>query len=391
MKKRIFAAAALMLCIASAALAGGKETVEYFRKPDGESVPDAYVYGEDMPGVYTYGGSRRDWVNSMAVAPDGRIAITGYTESSDGTLSDRTKTWRAGWVMMLDESMNVQWNFCSRSGDADHIRFPVFHEDGTMSAVHYTEGKQIKIIRLNAGGERIASKTVLTEYAQDENIYAVGVLDMGYLMERLRKNGSRATHQLYDWNGNLLAAYEGMTITDTVGGSHLLRRVKEGIELCALDARGNLTPLSLVAQAERDGVMRLYEDIITLEDGGAAACGRIWEKPITGTEGLLSRWDAQGNLVFEMIVPMGELKAMARTDRGFAAACVAYDDPTAAHRWKLLEFDEAGVICTKHELYEDKLLTQCALAQAADGALLCAQSVGEYAAEDVRVTIIEAK
>ena len=341
--------------------------------------------------THTYGGSRRDWINGMAVAPDGRIAVTGYTESSDGTLSDRTKTWRAGWVMMLDRDMNVLWNFCSRSGDADHIRFPVFHEDGTMSAVHYTEGKQVKIIRLNAGGEQIASKTVLTECAEDENIYAVGVLDMGYLMEHLREYGSRATHQLYDWDGNLLSAYEGMTIADAVGGKHLLRRVKEGIELCVLDAQGTLTPLSLAARAGRDGVMRLYEDVVTLEDGGAAACGRIWEKPITGVEGLLSRWDAQGNLVFEMIVPMGELKAMARTGDGFAAACVAYDEPTSAHHWRLLEFDEAGIMRARHELCEDKLLTQCALAQAADGTLLCAQSVGEYMLEDVLVTVTEAR
>ena len=260
-----------------------------------------------------------------------------------------------------------------------------------MSAVHYTEGKQVKIIRLNAGGEQIASKTVLTECAEDENIYAVGVLDMGYLMEHLREYGSRATHQLYDWDGNLLSAYEGMTIADAVGGKHLLRRVKEGIELCVLDAQGTLTPLSLAARAGRDGVMRLYEDVVTLEDGGAAACGRIWEKPITGVEGLLSRWDAQGNLVFEMIVPMGELKAMARTGSGFAAACVAYDESTSAHHWRLLEFDEAGIMRARHELCEDKLLTQCALAQAADGTLLCAQSVGEYMLEDVLVTVTEAR
>lgn len=387
MKKRVLAAAALMLCIASAALAGGKETAEYFRKPDGESATDPYVYGENMPGVYTYGGSKRDWINGMAVGPDGRIAITGYTESSDGTLSDRTKTWRAGWVMMLDEHMHVQWNFCSRSGDADHMRYPVFHEDGTLTAVHYTEGKQIKIIRLNTGGERIAGKTVLTEYAEDENIYPVGVLDAGYLMQHAENYGEKSTYLLYDWEGNQLAFYEGMTVGDAVGGKHLLRRTQEGIELCSIDAKGTLTPLSCVAKKERDGsIARIYEDIISLGDGGAAACGRIWKESTANTEGLLSRWDAQGNLVFEMIVPLGELIRLVRTENGFAAACIAVDDLQALHRWQLLEFDEAGMMCGRHALCEERSLTACALA-AADGMLLCAQSVGEYMLEDVRLTV----
>lgn len=66
MMKRILFCAALLACIASAALAGGiqiSETVEYFDKGDFAS----------LPGVYTYGGSKRDWIHDMAVAPDGKL------------------------------------------------------------------------------------------------------------------------------------------------------------------------------------------------------------------------------------------------------------------------------------------------------------------------------
>ena len=230
MIKRVLFCAALLVCLAATALAGGtqeKETPEYFRKPSGESIADAYVYGENMPGVYTYGGSKRDWINAMASAPDGRIAITGYTESSDGTLSDRTKTWRAGWVMMLDRDMNVKWNFCSRSGDADHMRCPVFHDDGQLTVVHHTEGKQLKIVWLNENGEEALSDTVMTVDEEDEVISVVGTMEEGYLLCRAEDYGEKRTYMLFDWLGGKLWTLSGPKDVQAANGKHLLCETEE--------------------------------------------------------------------------------------------------------------------------------------------------------------------
>ncbi len=389
MKKRVLLCAALLLCVAGSALAGGTEVnkmVEYFKKPDWESVP----------GVYTYGGSKRDWINSMAVAPDGRIAITGYTESSDGTLFDRTKTWRAGWVMMLDQDMNVLWNFCSRSGDADHMRCPVFHEDGTLTVAHETEGKQMKIVRLDENGEETFSNTVMSGVADDQQMYLEGVTAGGYLLERTQNYGERVTYTLFDWAGNTLWKTEEFHSVTAVSERHLIGREEDDFYLYSLGDNGAGTPekMALAYEDEPDGgVKRAYGDMISLEDGGVVACGAIWEGGVPAdAQGLISRWDAQGNLVFEMIVTLGNLMDIVKTDSGFAATCAYQEELGADIQWKLLEFDEKGILCGRRELYDNESMTAGGLlAKAANGKLVCAQAVGEYGLEDVIVSVIEAK
>ena len=353
MKKRMMLCAALLICLAATALAGGaqeKETPEYFKKPAGESVLDTYIYGENMPGVYTYGGSKRDWIHDMTVAPDGRIAITGYTESSDGTLSDRTKTWRAGWVMMLDQEMNVKWNFCSRSGDADHMRYPVFRGNGQLTAVHHTEGKQIKIVWIDEDGEEVSSNTVMTVKTEDETISVVGAMADGYLMCRAEDYRSTRTFTLFDWLGGRLWTLAGVDSVQAVSGKHLLCETEEGLFLSEVDSGGLLTTLCAVAKPEGGNVKRQYESLTSLDDGGAVACGSIWEGTSSAhAQGLISRWDAKGNLVFEMIVTLGNLKDIVKTDRGFAATCAYQENLEGRIDWQLLEFDEQGILCVTLE------------------------------------------
>ncbi len=386
MKKRMLLCAVLLLCVAASALAGGTEvnkTVEYFKKPDWESVP----------GVYTYGGSKRDWINSMAVAPDGRIAITGYTKSSDGTLSDRTKTWRAGWVMMLDQDMNVMWNFCSRSGDADHMIYPVFHDNGQMTVVHHTEGKQLKIVWVDENGEEALSDTVMTVKTEGERISVIGAMADGYMMCLTEDYGQKRTFTLFDWMGGELWMLEGPKNVQAVSEKHLLCETEEGLFLSVVDSGGLLTTLCSVAQIENGDVKRQYASMMSLDDGGAVACGSIWEGTSPAhAQGILSRWDAQGNLVFEMIVTMGKLSEIVQTQSGFAATCFIQDDLGTSVKWKLLEFDEKGILCGRRDLYDNESMTAGGLlANAADGRLVCAQAVGEYDNEDVIVSVIEAE
>lgn len=391
MKKRAMLCAALLICLAATALAGGaqeKETPEYFRKPSGESVPDTYVYGENMPGVYTYGGSKRDWINAIAAAPDGRIAITGYTESSDGTLSDRTKTWRAGWVMMLDKDMNVMWNFCSRSGDADHMRCPVFHDNGQLTVVHHTEGKQLKIVWIDENGEEAFSDTVMTVKEEGERISVVGVMEDGYLMLRSQENGRRRTFTLFDWLGGQMWTLAGVDGVQAVSGNHLLCETQEGLFLSSVDTGGLLTTLCNVAKAENGSVKREYESVVSLADGGAAACGRIVRE--SGGDGLISRWDAQGNLVFEMYVMGNTLSRLTRTADGFAALRIAQEEGKD-DQWELVCFDENGIL-SKTKRLEGALSRDAGdIAVLDDGAIVCAHLTGLYDDEDVLVTVVETK
>lgn len=393
MKKRMMLCAALLVCFAATALAGGaqeKETPEYFRKPNGESVLDTYIYGENMSGVYAYGGSKRDWIHDMAAAQDGRIAITGYTESSDGTLSDRTKTWRAGWVMMLDQEMNVLWNFCSRSGDMDHMYEPVFHEDGTLTVAHETEGMQLKIVTLDKDGEELRSATAVVDNKEHANFSVKGVMDYGYLVRESAQYGNTVSYRLIGWDGLTVKGYATLDEVRAVGERHLICETEEAEGwLCAVDEQGRVSKLAKVY----DGSSRAYAALISLDDGGAAACGSIWEGTAPAyAQGLISRWDAQGNLVFEMIVTLGNLMGMVKTQSGFAATCAYQEDLGANIHWQLLEFDEQGILCGRHALHNNEPTTAVGLiARAADGKLVCAQSVGEYGLEDVVVTVVEEK
>lgn len=393
MKKRMMLCAALLICFAATALAGGaqeKETPEYFKKPAGESVLDTYIYGENMPGVYTYGGSKRDWIHDMAVAEDGRIAITGYTESSDGTLSDRTKTWRAGWVMMLDRDMNVLWNFCSRSGDADHMRCPVFQGDGTLTVLHETEGMQLKIVTLGKDGEELRSATAVVDNKEHVNFSVKGAMDTGYMVRESAQYGQTVSYRLIGWDGLTVRGYATLDEVQVVGERHMLCKTEEDEGwLYVMDGQGRVSKLAKVY----DGSSRAYTALISLEDGGAVACGSIWEGTSSAhAQGLISRWDAKGNLVFEMIVTLGNLKDIVKTDRGFAATCAYQENLEGSIDWQLLEFDEQGILCGRRPLYNSEPTTAVGLiARAADGELVCAQAVGEYGYEDVIVSVIKAE
>lgn len=396
MIKRIFACAAILICLAASALAGGaQEKQEYFRKPDGESAWDAYVYGENMPGVYTYGGSKRDWVHNMAVAPDGRIAITGYTESSDGTLSDRTKTWRAGWVMMLDKDMNVQWNYCSRSGDADHMRFPVFHEDGTLSVVHETEGKQLKIVTIDEYGERKDTHTVMSGKREDGMYYVVGATQAGYMIAETENYGERVTYTIFDFKGTKVWQSKEFASIRVVGATDFIGRKDGDFSRYALPGgRGPEKEIAPVYVADADGrTLCGYDSMISFEDGGAAACGSAWEAYDQGRQGetgLISCWDAQGNVVFEMHVVGGSLKSLVRTEEGFACLRIAKNEADE-EIWELVRFDEKGILCGTQKLMGTPSRDVGCVAVCEDGTILCAQMTGLFGEEDVHLTVIEAK
>lgn len=342
--------------------------------------------------TYTYGGSGREWLHDIAAAPDGRIAVTGYTDSSDGSLSDRTKTWRAGWVMMLNAQMNVMWNYCSRSGDADHIKLPVFHEDGTLTVVHETEGKQMKIVRLDREGNEIESRTVLSDPKEGEMFWTAGATQNGYVLTESRDYGAKERHTLFDWDGNAIAVGGYLGGVYDVGAEHSIHWNGESYSLYALDDTGAETELAEIYEANGGGETRSYNGVISLSDGGAAAYGAYWGGTPAAPKdrrGLISRWDAQGNLVFEMLIAMtSDMTEMVETKDGFAALCYSQEDLGQPAKWSLMYFDEMGIRIGEYDLGETELAA-AAMAQREDGALVIAQMDGKSGYEDVRVTVVE--
>src|SRR5690606_16397312 len=58
----------------------------------------------------TYGGSKRDTVRSIALAPDGTIVLAGTTESNDSDVSNLHGTEPDVWVMQLGSDGTMLWN-----------------------------------------------------------------------------------------------------------------------------------------------------------------------------------------------------------------------------------------------------------------------------------------
>ena len=107
---------------------------------------------------YTYGGSGHDILYEAAVSADGRIVLTGTTDSADGTLAERTRAIRCGWALCIDSQGNVLWNYTTRRGSYDSLRYPVFLSNGNVAMLLDTSHDglyEVQWILLDQNGNEI--------------------------------------------------------------------------------------------------------------------------------------------------------------------------------------------------------------------------------------------
>ena len=145
---------------------------------------------------YTYGGSGHDILYDAAVSADGRIVLTGTTDSADGTLSERTKAARSGWALCIDTNGNVLWNYTTRRGSYDTLRYPVFLGNGDVAMLLETSHHglyEVQWILLNEQGDEVARWT-LESRGVPWLVRAWGVLDAyqsGYVIRCMSKKPAK--------------------------------------------------------------------------------------------------------------------------------------------------------------------------------------------------------
>ncbi|MBP3426855.1 MAG: hypothetical protein J6M47_01175 [Clostridia bacterium] len=158
---------------------------------------------------YTYGGSGHDILYDAAVSADGRIILTGTTDSSDGTLSSRTKAGRSGWALCIDTQGNVLWNFCTRRGSHDSLRYPVFLEDGSVAMLLDTSHSglyEVEWILLDRDGNQLDRK-ILDSRGTPWLVRSDGVYHAdhsGYIVRALNKKTTEQLSLLYTFDGDLI-------------------------------------------------------------------------------------------------------------------------------------------------------------------------------------------
>ena len=167
---------------------------------------------------YTYGGSGHDILYDAAVNSDGRIVLTGTTDSADGTLSSRTKAGRSGWALCIDTQGNVLWNFCTRRGSYDTLRHPVFLEDGSVAVLLNTSHSglyETEWILLDRDGNQLDRK-ILDSRGVPWIVRSSGVADdlSGYMLYAHNKKTTEQLSLLYTFDG------ERIRETDCIEGDY---------------------------------------------------------------------------------------------------------------------------------------------------------------------------
>ena len=258
--------------------------------------------------VYTLGGSEADVVHDAASMHDGGVLLAGFTQSSDGTLSDRTKTGRTGWLACVDAQGKTRWNFCSRQGSNDHMRAPVAHADGTITVLLSANGNEknlIELIRLSGQGEVISRRKIL-ELSNEQGQCLVekpGVFAGGYVLAGASSDEPflHITYRWFDFEGNLLKTvdrqWDGAVMA--VSESHIIEAHDGAYWLCRIDERGNDTRLCrLLESSGRDRLERMtFTSLASLDDGGALAC--MHQRRTEGPLNRLIRFGADGGVVWQ--------------------------------------------------------------------------------------------
>ena len=155
--------------------------------------------------TYTYGGSGLEVIYHAEGNAQGKIALAGLTESSDGTLHTRTKSGQAGWVLCIDQSGEALWNFCRHKAKYERMEVPVWHEDGSVTVLFWMEKSglsEIELIRLSAQGEMLSAKTIAESRDNMVHLVQRGFLPgEGYVIGWVNKREGTVRCELYDFDG----------------------------------------------------------------------------------------------------------------------------------------------------------------------------------------------
>lgn len=342
---------------------------------------------------YVFGGSQNELINGMAISADDRILLTGYASSSDGTLENRTKSGRSGWALCVDRQGNVQFSFCSRNGSQDEMQAPVFHEDGTATVLlnsHGKEKKLIELIRLDQSGNVLSRMTLLETSSPDINLIG-REFSGGYLLSGANVMTSKTQYDFYDWNGKHISSFEGATgsALSAISEKHALVFHEAGFWLSLLDEQAEETPIAYLYDAPFGYLPpRVYADMISLDDGGAVAGGHVNDQP---KQGVLTRWAADGNTIFDVRFEEHSVKRIERTEDGFAILMYPivpdYSSDTVQN---LLYFvSEDGTVTGQVELPKSSDYQAWDLGRLSDGTLVVMQNILNNGETDAMLVTVE--
>ncbi len=105
-----------------------------------DDAPEASFLGE-VDWIYTYGGSNLDVANAVVTTPDGGFAVLGYTQSTDGDITDKTATDSDFWVLRLNANGELLWSRTFGGSGDDRGNDIISTSDGGFAVVGFSRSQ----------------------------------------------------------------------------------------------------------------------------------------------------------------------------------------------------------------------------------------------------------
>ncbi|WOC41212.1 hypothetical protein [Polaribacter sp. HL-MS24] len=100
----------------------------------------------------TVGGSKNDIAKSVVKTIDGGAAVLGYSQSTDGDISDKTDENFDFWVLKLDAESNIEWSTTFGGTQDDRGNDIIQTNDGGFAVLGYSTSSDVDVLE-NAGSQ----------------------------------------------------------------------------------------------------------------------------------------------------------------------------------------------------------------------------------------------
>ncbi len=102
-----------------------------------DNEPEPVVFNPTVEWVKTFGGTNEDSALSVVESTDGGYVLAGYTQSTDGDISDKTATDSDFWALKLTKEGTISWSKTYGGSDDERAEKIITTKDGGYILVGY--------------------------------------------------------------------------------------------------------------------------------------------------------------------------------------------------------------------------------------------------------------
>ncbi len=156
------------------------------------SPPITTQFTGTVSSLANYGGSKNDSYTSVVATTDGGYIVTGYTQSIDGDITDKTVEEFDYWVVKYASDDTLQWSKTFGGSQDDRANQIIQTNDGGYALIGYSKSNDLDVIgnqgqkdfwmlKLDASGS-ISWQKDFGFSGNDKGITLIQTIDGGYLL-----------------------------------------------------------------------------------------------------------------------------------------------------------------------------------------------------------------